>query len=126
MRTRMLVPWTLTENFFENPEQVQMVINLILAAPCPQTAQGLEGQIAAGNTHDTRDRLGKIAVPTLVLIGKEDLVLPLHMSENLAAGIPNAELTVLDAGGHLVCYEYPAKFNQVVLDFLSKVGQNKS
>ena len=117
-RIRMSIAWALTEEFFESTEQVQMVINLILAAPCPQTAQGLEGQVTAGRTHDTRDRLSRITAPTLVLVGREDLVLPVELSEKLAAGIPNAELKILESGGHLVCYEYTTKFNQAVLDFL--------
>jgi len=36
--------------------------------------------------------------PTLVVVGKEDLVTPVKFSEQLAQGIPNAELVILDRG----------------------------
>jgi pimeloyl-ACP methyl ester carboxylesterase len=118
MRTRTMVPWVLSEGFFDSPEQVQMVVNLTLATPCPQEAVGLEGQVIAGRRHDTRDRLSEIQAPTLVIVGKEDLVLPVECSQKLAEGIPNAQLHIMNAGGHLACYEYPTRFNQTVLEFL--------
>jgi len=55
-----------------------------------------------------------------VLVGKEDILTPVHLSEELAAGIPNAQLVILDGGGHAASGEISAKFNQVVLEFLAK------
>jgi len=42
---------------------------------------------------------------TLVVVGKEDLVTPVKFSEQLAQGIPNAELVILDRGGHAFVVE---------------------
>jgi len=118
---RYLLPWCFTEKFFENSEQVQMVIDAMLANPYPQPAHAFARQIAADGEHDTRNRIGQITAPTLVLVGKEDLFVPVKLAEEFAAGIPNAELVVLEGGGHLSCIEIPDKFNQAVLDFLAKV-----
>jgi len=41
----------------------------------------------------------------LVVVGKEDLVTPVKFSEQLAQGIPNAELVILDRGGHAFVVE---------------------
>lgn len=83
-------------------------------------------QFAAATEHDTRERIGKITAPTLVLVGKEDMLLPVKMSEELAAGIPNAELVVLEGGGHGFLIEIADKFNLAVLEFLSKVENQTS
>ena len=58
-----------------------------------------------------------------MLVGKEDIVLPVKLSEELAEGIPNAELVVLEGGGHGFNFEIPDKFNKAVLDFLAKVRE---
>lgn len=120
---RESLPWVFTDKFFENPEQVQMAIDVMLANPYPQPAYAYARQ--AGHERaaefDTRNRLGQITAPTLVLVGKEDILCPVKLSEELAAGIPNAELVVLEGGGHLFLIEISDKFNQAVLDFLAKV-----
>ena len=120
-RIRKLLPNIYTDKFFENSEQVQRVVDAMLANPNPQPAYAAARQGDAAAQHDTRDRLGQITAPTLVLVGKEDIVLPVKLSEELAEGIPNAELVVLEGGGHGFNFEIPDKFNQAVLDFLVKV-----
>jgi len=119
--TTLRLSWLFTDKFFDNPELVRTVIDTMLANPYPQPVHGYARQFAAATEHNTRDRIGKITVPTLVLVGKEDILLPVKMSEELAAGIPNAELVVLEGGGHGFLAEIAGKFNQAVLDFLSKV-----
>jgi len=120
-RLREQLLWLLTDKFFENQEMVQMAITMLLANPYPQPAHGLARQTGACLEHDTRERIGKITAPTLVLVGKEDILLPVKMSEKLAAGIPNVELVILEGGGHGSQSEVADKFNQAVLDFLEKL-----
>lgn len=76
--------------------------------------------------HNTKDRMGNITTPTLVLAGKEDILVPVRMSEELAAGIPGAELVVLEGAGHGALSEAADKFNLAVLEFLSKVENQTS
>jgi proline iminopeptidase len=46
------------------------------------------------------DRLGEIAVPTLVMAGRDDFQFPPEHQEQLAAGIPNARLVIVERAGH--------------------------
>lgn len=66
-------------------------------------------QKAFANRPDSRPVLPDIARPTFVLCGRDDLVTPLEMSEEIAAGIPGAELAVLDTCGHVPMLEWPEK-----------------
>ncbi len=68
---------------------------------------------------DQRDRAGAIRVPTLVLVGDQDLVTPLDLSNELVDVIPDARMQVIAGAGHLSNLEKPAKFNAIVEDFLS-------
>ncbi|MHB1218134.1 MAG: alpha/beta fold hydrolase [Alphaproteobacteria bacterium] len=56
---------------------------------------------------DSRPHLEKIACPTLVLSGREDRVLPLELSEEIARGIPNARHVVVEECGHYLPLERP-------------------
>lgn len=57
---------------------------------------------------DSRPRLARIAMPTLVLGGVEDRVCPPDRQEELAAGIKGAELVLLPGCGHFPPLEEPA------------------
>jgi aminoacrylate hydrolase len=67
---------------------------------------------------DRRSRQREIAAPTLVLCAEDDQLTPMHLSEELAAGIPHAELARLPWGGHAVSQTSPEKFLNVALQFL--------
>jgi pimeloyl-ACP methyl ester carboxylesterase len=66
-----------------------------------------------------RDRLGAIAVPTLVIHGSADPLFPLGHGRALADEIPGARLLVLDGAGHLLD---PADHDTVVRAILDHTG----
>jgi pimeloyl-ACP methyl ester carboxylesterase len=87
-----------------------------------QPYAGFVAQADACLTHDTRDRLAAIRVPTLILAGDDDAFTPLPLSQALAAAIPGARLQVMADCGHVMFYERPKDFNSRVIDFLSAEG----
>ena len=70
--------------------------------------------------HDQRDRLATVSVPTLVIVGDEDICTPPFASQELADLIPGALLEVIP-GGHLIYLERPEPFAAVVSSFLGSV-----
>lgn len=71
---------------------------------------------------DLTDRLGEIEVPTLIIVGRHDWITPLEASEELAAGIPSAELAIFENSGHSPQLEENERFIAVVRDFLARHG----
>ena len=69
---------------------------------------------------DLTSLLGEIGVPTLVVHGAEDAVVPLDTGRDLAAAIPNGRLTVIPDAGHVSNQEQPAAFNAAVRSFLTE------
>jgi proline-specific peptidase len=65
------------------------------------------------------DRLGEITVPTLVLAGRDDFIFPPEHQAELAAGIPNACLRIIERAGHNPHSEQPTEVMQAVRDFIS-------
>ncbi len=57
-------------------------------------------------------------LPTLLIWGRRDNVVPLVGGEELKRNLKNAKLVVMDRAGHLPYEEYPEEFNRILLDFL--------
>ncbi len=76
-------------------------------------------QAAAGMTFDAWDRLPDLKIPTLVLHGTADVVVDPRNSELLAERIPDARLELFPGCGHLLFWEEPERFVEVVEGFLS-------
>lgn len=72
---------------------------------------------------DQRDRAQAIDVPTLILVGDQDFVTPIELSNELVDLIPHARMQVIAGAGHLTNLEKPGEFNQIVDHFLCEVEQ---
>jgi proline iminopeptidase len=64
------------------------------------------------------DRLGEIQVPTLIMAGRDDFVFPPEAQAELAAGIPNARLRIIERAGHNPHSERPNEVFEALRDFL--------
>jgi len=76
---------------------------------------------AALRTAAVVDLVPSRPVPTLVVAGDRDVVVPRRTAAALAARLPGARLLVVP-GGHLLPMEDPAATGRIVLDFLSDAG----
>jgi 3-oxoadipate enol-lactonase len=71
-------------------------------------------QMQACMSHDTNMRLEQLAVPTLVIHGTEDQMLPVENGRLIAARIPGARLEILEGAGHLFFWEQPERSAELV------------
>jgi proline iminopeptidase len=69
-------------------------------------------------TFDLRGALARVTAPTLVVAGREDFILGPAACREVADGIANAHLEVLEDVGHLPWVERPKEFAAVVMAFL--------
>lgn len=70
---------------------------------------------------DDRPLLAKIAVPTLIINGKQDGVIPPKTAELAHAGIKDSKLLLLDSCGHFPFAEQPEKTTEAVLEFVKSL-----
>jgi 3-oxoadipate enol-lactonase len=87
-----------------------------------RTAHGFVAQVRAILSIDEsiKEELSKIAVPTLVIVGNQDILTPRGDSEELADRIATAELVVVSGAAHGIMVEHATTFNRVVLGFLKR------
>ena len=83
------------------------------------TSTGIAGTLVAmaGRT-DTTASLGRIGVPTLVLVGAEDALTPPSDARALAAAIPAARLVEIPGAAQFTNLEAPDAFNAALRPFL--------
>ncbi|MGH7324944.1 MAG: alpha/beta fold hydrolase [Candidatus Rokuibacteriota bacterium] len=119
---RISAPWFLAPATFNHrPQFVEMVMHHELNNPYPQSAVGLKRQaqsIAAAK--DSLERLETIRCPTLVSVGEDDILMPPHLSREIAERIPGADFRVIPRAGHLYFLERPDEINELCLEFLAK------
>jgi proline iminopeptidase len=68
--------------------------------------------------YDVRAALPMVRAPTLVLVGRHDFVCPPPFAEELARGIPGAQLLVFEHSGHVAHLEEPEAFRAAVAGFV--------
>jgi len=88
-----------------------------------QPSHGFVSQVRAIlEADDTAAKdLSGIAVPTLVIVGNQDVLTTRGDAEELAESIPTAELVVISGAAHGLMVEHATTFNRVLLDFLRRV-----
>jgi pimeloyl-ACP methyl ester carboxylesterase len=118
----VLYPWLYSPKFFETRQNIETAFQRALAYPHQSKPEAIErqaGGIVAWNGTRTK-RLGDIKAPTLVLVGKDDILTPPAFSKAVAQGIKKSRLVVLP-GGHGFFLEEAELFNRTVLRFLKSV-----
>jgi pimeloyl-ACP methyl ester carboxylesterase len=71
-------------------------------------------QLQACAAHDTNARLTQLTMPTLVVHGTEDQLLPVQNGRLIAARIPGARLEIFDGAGHMFFWERPERSAELV------------
>lgn len=85
----------------------------------PSKPEGVIGALLGmAERPDSTAMLASIAVPTLVITGAEDGIIPPTESEKLAKAIRGAQLKIIPHAGHLVAFEQPDEFNRVLKEWL--------
>ena len=109
--------WAFTVDFFESRPGD--------AAEFEEALTGLDMSLAAYlaqlnviQTHDTTARLGEIAVPTLVLVGEQDILIPVELSRRMQTQIAGSQFRAVP-GGHACLWESPSEFNEALTTFIT-------
>jgi 3-oxoadipate enol-lactonase len=83
----------------------------------PPPSDGYKAQLAAAWRYDATTRLHALRMPTLVLHGSEDRMIPVSNGRRLAEAIPGAQLEILEGAGHLFMTDDP-EADRTILRFL--------
>ncbi|HEY6560203.1 MAG TPA: alpha/beta fold hydrolase [Polyangiaceae bacterium] len=102
----------------QHPEAVETMVRIAMAAPTPRRAFG--AQLQAILESDRSERVRHITVPTLVIHGDSDTLIPAGNGRALAERIPGARFELVESCGHMPMWERPERLGGLVLDFLAQ------
>ncbi len=117
----IMLPSVLSENYFSNP---LVPINKIKSGRKDLNLSAdaiFKLMQATKERKDFRKSLQKINTPTLIIQGEKDLLLPVHLAEEVQANIKNSKLVVIKNAGHTLNLERFDEVTQVIQEFLDQV-----
>jgi pimeloyl-ACP methyl ester carboxylesterase len=121
-----------SDELARRPRTRQLIFGLVAhrpdRLPGPLVAEQIRGSGKPGfvpaldalTDYPIRDRLGRIACPTLIVWGAEDKLVPASDADEFERLIPNARKVVWAQTGHVAMLERPAAFNRLLAAFLAE------
>jgi 3-oxoadipate enol-lactonase len=112
------------ENLYRmvRPESPAEVVEHVLAMMRGTDPGGAAAaQRARAHRPDQLPALGRIAVPTTVVVGADDLFTPVRDARAIADRVPGAELVVVEGAAHMPNLEQPAAFDAALTALLARV-----
>ena len=76
--------------------------------------------VGAVGIRNLGNQLSKIAIPLLAIWGDKDTISPPADSKILEAHVKNSEIRIIEGAGHPCYLDEPAKFTEIVKDFLQR------
>lgn len=101
-----------------NIEEIMQILKWKEEAPQPKYAY--LRQVYAGANFNEEERISSINVPTLIIAGREDRVVPYQNAVLLHNKIKNSILKIYDGAAHLVNIEKADEVNREIIEFLNK------
>ena len=102
----------------KRPALIDELHRMLEAAPVAGIVGALEAMMARVDSTDT---LATLDVPTLIVVGDEDVLTPPSEAEILHEAIRGSRLEVIEHAGHVSNMERPAAFNHVLSEFLASL-----
>jgi 3-oxoadipate enol-lactonase len=115
LRFDVSVPWNFSRGFLEAHGRDLTALRQRALALDPDAMRAL---MAGSAAHDARHALPRIAAPTLVLVGEEDVLAPPWQARDIAESIPHARLQVIAGAGHAMPIERLDEFCDALRAFL--------
>ena len=113
MAAKMLSPQTAEQR----PALAAQVKEIMLRTSLEGVLGDLEGM---KERPDSTPTLSQITIPTLVIHGADDQIIPLAEAQAMQAAIPNAQMEVISGAGHLLNLEQAETFNAAVRGFVTR------
>jgi pimeloyl-ACP methyl ester carboxylesterase len=81
----------------------------------------LLGDFLCCDRFDIMDRVQEIKVPTLVIVGTEDIMTPVKYAQYLQSRIPGSKLVIIEGATHGVATEKPGEINRAIAEFVTRL-----
>ena len=101
-----------------NPEVAEGLRRMMASASVPGILGALQ---ALMERPDSTSTVSQIDVPTLIIVGEEDVLTPPKEAKLMAKAIRGSTIEIIEQAGHASNYERPAAFNHLLTEFIARV-----
>jgi len=101
-----------------SPDSLRQLIREKYGHADPMT---IYGDLSACDQFDVMNSIHEILIPTLIVVGQDDVLTPIKYSKFLADKIKGSSLVTIPNAGHLVMLEQPNDFNAAVQQFVNSL-----
>jgi pimeloyl-ACP methyl ester carboxylesterase len=112
--------WMSAPTVIDREPALQARVEALLEQHTSRDLKGTAAHFRADLAHETRDRLGVLTCPSLVVHGDQDLITLPRYNRDVAAAIQGARLEIIADAGHLLWLERPAELNAVLEAFFTE------
>lgn len=116
---REMMPKLLGKTTHETNPEVEAAVRRLIKQQSPEAIRAAIHRMM--HRPDATPLLASIKVPTLVISGDEDELIPIDESRAIANAVPGATLLLIPRAGHLSNLEQPDPFNNALTAFLTKL-----
>ena len=102
----------------KHPEVLQTALDIMISNSREGSVDALK---AMAGRRDSSDLLASIRMPTLVIAGNEDTLIPAADMESMHQKISGSEFHLVQASGHLINLEQPKTFHAHLENFLGRI-----
>ena len=117
---RTLIPWVYTYEDTRDGLDLEALVQRLADDPFFQAPDAYERQMRATVSFHPKDRLGRIAQPTLLIFGDDDLFTPLRFARSLHEGIRGSRLALLSGAGHGVIWTRSSEVAALIRGFVQE------
>ena len=114
-----VMPLFFTERFLRDPARQDEVKEWKRRITSGDKKAGIQFGKGIFSRAGVYDELSTISVPTLVVVGENDMATPVARAQRIAEKIPGAKLAIIPGAGHLCTVEEPAVVTGAIEEFLS-------
>ncbi|WP_230407185.1 alpha/beta fold hydrolase [Pontibacter cellulosilyticus] len=119
-------------NFYNMPAEAQHMVEerlqIMKSEQFDDYSKAVAGSVAAMVDEPVHEKLSQLKMPTLIVFGENDALIPNRyfnstltpkaVAEIGKERIPNSQMVMIPEAGHFLQYEQPAAFNKAVQDFM--------
>ncbi len=103
----------------DNPALQDKLTSMMQSASPAGIASALRAMAARPDSTETLRSLHK---PVCIIAGEEDQLIPASEARIMNEAVAGSELHIVESSGHLTCLEQPARFNEAVSGFISRIA----
>jgi pimeloyl-ACP methyl ester carboxylesterase len=115
----MMGPRLFSPRAFESKRNIVESVRRVVESTSPAAIAAAQRGMA--DRPDVTSMLATIRVPTLVIVGDQDIISPPAEMQSIAAAIPGAEFVVIPESGHMTTREQPEAVNAAIARFFIRV-----